>query len=79
MNLSFKQYINEAKVVGKVIGGDRYLHKSYEHLLPHDELSAAKKHLPMDHFLLFIVMTLIQIQNQQLGMQSRFMLTDTLR
>jgi len=43
---SFIQWLTEAKAVGKFIGGERYIHKSYEHLLPQDELTTAKSKLP---------------------------------
>lgn len=46
--ISFKEYLVENKRVGKLIGGDRYVHKDYEDTLPADELNAAKKHLPAD-------------------------------
>lgn len=45
--ISFTEYLSEA-VVGKKIGGDHYVHKSYEHVLPQDELHTAKSHLPKD-------------------------------
>lgn len=48
--ISFKTFLKEAKGdVGKFIGGQRYIHKSYEHVLPQDELNKAKSHLPKDH------------------------------
>lgn len=48
--ITFKQFISEAKEkkIGKLIGGDLYLHKDYEHQLPQDELKKAKEKLPKD-------------------------------
>lgn len=45
---SFKSYLAEERIPGKKMGHDTYVHKSYEHLLPKDELDKAKSHLPHD-------------------------------
>jgi hypothetical protein len=46
--ISFKQYLEEKVEVGKVMGHDHYIHKSYDHVLPQDELNKAKGQLPKD-------------------------------
>ena len=48
---SFKQFISESKVrkIGKDIGGELYVHKDYEHVLPQDELTKAKSFVPKEH------------------------------
>jgi hypothetical protein len=47
--ISFKQFLIESATIGKKIGGDHYVHKDYEHVLPKDDLENAKKHLPAGH------------------------------
>jgi hypothetical protein len=48
---TFCQFISEARErkIGKEIGGELYLHKDYEHLLPQEELSKAKSFVPHEH------------------------------
>lgn len=43
--ITFLAYLREEKI-GKVIGGEQYVHKSCERVLPQEQLAAAKKHLP---------------------------------
>ena len=47
MMITFKEFLTESRI-GKVIGGDHYVHKDYEHVLPQEDLNKAKSHLPKD-------------------------------
>lgn len=46
---TFREFLFETRKVGKKMGHDLYVHKSYEsYVLPHDELDKAKTYLPKD-------------------------------
>lgn len=47
---TFKEFISEARRIGKVIGGEQYVHKNYESAIPDQEgLERAKAALSPEH------------------------------
>ena len=48
--ITFNKFITEDRKIGKIIGGEHYIHRDYENTLPDQiGLEKAKSHLSQDH------------------------------